>query len=109
MTIVEGLLERLERAYGDEGQAPSPSLTETTEAPISVIVSDVSARGARLSGDGLPVQDAHILLMADDLVIEGRVAWSIGTACGIEFRQELSPSCHSNVQRRGMRGQLTRL
>jgi len=109
MTNVEGLLERLERAYGDEGQAPSPSLIESTEGQISVIVSDVSTRGARLSGDALPEQDARILLMTDDLVIDGRVAWSIGTACGIEFRQELSPGCHSTLQRRGMRGQLTRL
>lgn len=49
MVNVEELLDRLERAYGDDELARSPDQGSATTFSISVIVSNVSARGARLS------------------------------------------------------------
>ena len=109
MANMEKLLDRLDRAYGADELALSPDQGSATTFSIPVIVSDVSARGARLSGDGLPEQDARISLRADELVIEARVAWSIGIVCGIEFREPLSSSCLASLERRGVKGRLSRL
>jgi hypothetical protein len=109
MADMEKLLNRLERAYGGEELALSPDRGPATRFSIPVIVSDVSIRGARLSGDGLPEQDARISLGAAELSIEARVAWSIGTACGIEFLDPLGPSSLSKLGRRGINGQLSAL
>lgn len=109
MAKMEELLDRLERAYSNDELALSPDQGFATTFFIPVIVSDVSARGARLSGDGLPEQDARISLRAEELVIEARVAWSIGTACGIEFTEPLSSSYLAKLERRGVKGQLSRL
>jgi hypothetical protein len=109
MANMDELLDRLERAYDDDELALSPDQGSATTFFIPVIDSDVSARGARLSGDGLPEQNALISLRADELVIEARVAWSIGTACCIEFEEPLGSSCPASLERRGVRGQLYRL
>src|SRR6478672_1085721 len=107
MADMEELLDRLERAYGGDELALSPDRGAATSFSIPVIVSDVSDRGARLSGDGLPEQDARILLRADEISIQARVAWSIGTACGIEFLDPLGSNSLSKLGRRGIKGQLS--
>lgn len=107
MANVEELLDRLERAYGDDELTLSSDQGSPTTFSISVIVSDVTTRGARLSGEGLPEQDTRISLRADEQVVEARVAWSIGTACGIEFEETLGCSCLASLERRGVRGQLS--
>lgn len=109
MADVRELLERLERACSDDELALFPDQGRATTFIIPVIVSDVSARGARLSADGLPEQNARISLQAEEFVIEARVAWSIGTACGIEFREPLGSRCLASLQRRGVKIQLSRL
>jgi hypothetical protein len=103
------LLDRLGRAYGGGGLALSPDQQAAISSSIEVIVSDVSDRGARLSGHDLPEQDTPISLRADELVVEARVAWSIGTACGIEFRDLLFPAQLAKLQRRAIKGQLSAL
>lgn len=109
MADVEELAERLERACSDDGLALFPDEGSATTFIIPVIVSDVSTRGARLSGDGLPEQNVRISLRAEEFVVEARVAWSIGTACGIEFREPLGSSCLARLERRGVKSQLSRL
>jgi len=103
MADMDELLDRLGRAYGRDDEQAATSLS------VEVIVSDVSDRGARLSGSDLPEQDTHISLRADELVSEARVAWSIGTACGIEFRDLLGPPQLAKLQRRAIKGQLWEL
>lgn len=109
MTDVEKLLERLEKAYGDEGPVRFEHPSQKPDLSQPVIITDVSDRGARLSAEGLLGQDARIFLRAHEFEVEGRVAWSIGTACGIEFREPLSPSCFASLERRGVKGQIIRI
>jgi hypothetical protein len=105
---VAELLELLCR----DGIAPdgsTPAMLFGQAAPptcVAVIVSDVSERGVRLSGSDLPEQERQILLQIGDLPLAGRVAWSVGTSCGIELRQPLSPEQLASLKRRGMQGQI---
>jgi hypothetical protein len=73
---------------------------------VAVIVSDVSDPGVRLSGSELPEQETQILLRVGDLPFAGRVAWSVGTSCGIELRQPLSPEQLASLRRRDIQGQM---
>jgi hypothetical protein len=51
----------------------------------SVIVSDVSASGARLSGNDLPPSEADLFMIVGSFDTMARVAWRDGTKCGVEF------------------------
>ena len=91
-----------------EGSRADGKRHDRTEALLSrpVLVSDVSARGARLSGKDLPPQETSICLRVDDQQIAGRIAWSIGTECGIEFIAPLDAASLARYRRRGVQGQL---
>lgn len=62
-----------------------------TDMEKTALISDLSTRGARLSGSGLPAQDASINLVVGEMMVSSRVAWSIGSRCGVEFEQVLEP------------------
>lgn len=73
---------------------------------LPVVVSDVSHWGARLSSERLPPQETEILLRVEGIEVFGRVAWSTGTQCGVEFSQPLSASQLARFGRHCSRGQI---
>ena len=93
---------------GEQGpRRDEPSLHATKgRFWLSVIISDVTSRGARLSGNELPPQESQILLQADELKVAGRVAWSVGTECGIEFNEAIDAALLARCRRRGLHGRI---
>lgn len=84
--MIEDLRDRLEEHAQRDELSTSPEDSVVIAPLIQVLVSDVSARGARLSGKGLPEQNSLVRLRADELCLEARVAWSSGNACGLELK-----------------------
>jgi hypothetical protein len=81
-----------QRAESDENKRGSPRtnllLAATLEAGRSsapVRVRNLSERGALVEGDCLPSSGTAIVLKRGDLEVSGRVAWSAGNRCGLQF------------------------
>lgn len=66
----------------------SPATAAKTSSRV-VVISDVSDRGARLSGADLPEQETLVTLRADDVILSARIAWSVESVCGVEFQVPL--------------------
>jgi hypothetical protein len=66
-----------------------------------VVVTDVSARGAKLQGRELDKLDSEILLLIGNADLFANVAWAERDECGITFEQELSPYMVSLLKREG--------
>ena len=58
---------------------------------VNVKLRNLSADGARVEGDSLPVEGTDVLFRKGDLAVAGRVIWSEGKQAGISFAQELDP------------------
>ena len=56
---------------------------------IPVKVSNVSASGALVVGDGFPPEGARVVFRRNDLAVECRISWSQGKIAGIEFCEVL--------------------
>lgn len=64
---------------------------ELSGASIPVKLRNLSAEGALVEGDKLPVEGAAILFRKGDLGMSGTVAWVKGRQAGINFAQKLNP------------------
>lgn len=51
----------------------------------SVLVEDLSLRGAKISGRVLPAPGQEILLQTEKLSLFGRIAWAQKDSCGVHF------------------------
>ena len=56
----------------------------------SVIISDVSPRGALLNGRDLPAPGQDALLVVGSLEVIGKVAWRLGDQCGVQYDEVIA-------------------
>lgn len=64
---------------------------ELSGISLAVKLRNLSADGALVEGDKLPVEGASILFRKGDLSAAGHVAWANGRQAGIAFVQKLNP------------------
>jgi len=64
---------------------------ELSGTSLPVKLRNLSAEGALVEGDKLPIEGASILFRKGDLSIVGTVAWVKGRQAGINFAQKLDP------------------
>ena len=64
---------------------------ELSGTSVRVKLRNLSADGALIEGDKLPVEGASILFRKGDLGIPGTVAWVNGRQAGVNFAQKLNP------------------
>ena len=69
-------------------------LTATIEVagrPHSVKLRNLSAEGALLEGEQLPIEGTEVQFVRNDLSVAGRVIWASGKHAGISFNERLQP------------------
>lgn len=64
---------------------------ELSGTSLTVKLRNLSADGALVEGDKLPVEGASILFRKGDLSMPGNVAWVNGRQAGVSFAQKLNP------------------
>ena len=64
---------------------------ELSGTALPVKLRNLSADGALVEGDKLPVEGASIMFRKGDLSIAGNVAWVNGRQAGVSFAQKLDP------------------
>jgi hypothetical protein len=64
---------------------------ELSGTSVSVKLRNLSAEGALVEGDKLPVEGASVLFRKGDLSMPGNVAWVKGRQAGVSFAQQLNP------------------
>lgn len=67
------------------------AVIETAAGPASVTLRNLSADGALVEGDGIPVAGTQIIFRKNDLVISGQIAWVNKRRAGIAFDAKLEP------------------
>lgn len=64
---------------------------ELSGTSLPVKLRNLSADGALVEGDKLPVEGAALLFRKGDLSVPGSVAWVKGRQAGVSFAQKLNP------------------
>lgn len=64
---------------------------ELSGTSVSVKLRNLSADGALVEGEKLPVEGASVLFRKGDLSMAGIVAWVKGRQAGVSFAQKLNP------------------
>lgn len=64
---------------------------ELSGASVPVTLRNLSAYGALVEGDKLPVEGAEILFRRDALAVSAKIAWVRGRRAGLSFNYELPP------------------
>jgi|SRR5688500_1830781 len=64
---------------------------ELSGASLPVKLRNLSADGALVEGDKLPIEGSSILFRKGDLSMAGQVAWVKGRQAGVSFAQNLNP------------------
>ncbi len=64
---------------------------ELSGTSLPVKLRNLSADGALVEGDKLPVEGASLLFRKGDLSMPGTVAWVKGRQAGVSFAQKLNP------------------
>ena len=62
---------------------------ETAGTTFPVKLRNLSAEGALVEGDGLPVEGAQVLFRRKELAVESRIAWVHDNQAGIAFGRPL--------------------
>ena len=70
--------------------APLLAVLSTLTCDRHVGLVNVSSGGAQLKAPDLPAAGEDVLLKADGISCFGRVAWSQGRQCGIEFETPIA-------------------
>jgi hypothetical protein len=73
----------------------------TVASSRSVVVTDVSTKGAKLLGRELPRESADVLVSVGNVEVFAKVAWSAGDECGIAFETPLTPELTEHLKREG--------
>lgn len=74
---------------------------QTVGSSRSVVVTDVSTKGAKLLGRELPRESASVLVTVGNVDLFATVAWSAGDECGIAFEAPLTPQLTEHLKREG--------
>ncbi|HEU0309761.1 MAG TPA: PilZ domain-containing protein [Sphingomicrobium sp.] len=64
---------------------------ELSGTSVPVKLRNLSAEGALVEADKLPIEGASVLFRKGDLSMPGRVAWVNGRQAGVNFAQNLNP------------------
>ena len=64
---------------------------ELSGKSIPVKLRNLSAEGALVEGDGLPVEGSEIVFRRQDLSVAGRVVWVSSGRAGLSFNEPLAP------------------
>lgn len=67
------------------------AVLELSGRELEVKLRNLSADGALVEGDALPVEGAEIRFRRHELAVKGKVVWVRGTRAGISFHHQLSP------------------
>lgn len=67
------------------------ALLELSGRELEVKLRNLSAEGALVEGEILPVEGTEIRFRRHELVVAGRVVWVRGKRAGVSFHQPLSP------------------
>jgi hypothetical protein len=70
-------------------------------ASRSVVMADVSARGAKLQGRALGLLDPDVLISVANIHLLAKVAWVHSDECGVVFEDPLSPDTIDYIKREG--------
>jgi hypothetical protein len=73
----------------------------TVGSSRSVVVTDVSTKGAKLLGRELPRKSANVLVSVGNVDLFATVAWSGGDECGIAFETPLTPELTEHLKLEG--------
>ena len=65
---------------------------ELSGTSLAVKLRNLSADGALVEGDKLPVEGASLLFRKGELSVAGQVAWVNGRQAGISFGKKLNPA-----------------
>jgi hypothetical protein len=64
---------------------------ELSGTALQVKLRNLSAEGALVEGEKLPVEGASVLFRKGDLSMPGNIAWVNGRQAGVNFAQKLNP------------------
>lgn len=64
---------------------------EASGVTCTVKLRNLSAQGALIEGEGLPMEGTSVLFRRNDLAVSGKVAWVDGARAGIAFDMDLDP------------------
>lgn len=64
---------------------------ELSGKALEVKLRNLSADGALVEGDSLPVEGAEVRFRRHELVVNGRVVWVRGNRAGLSFNDPLTP------------------
>ena len=64
---------------------------EISGRALGVKLRNLSADGARVEGDQLPIEGTDLMFRKGELAVAGRVIWSKGRQAGISFAHKLDP------------------
>jgi hypothetical protein len=67
------------------------AVIELSGRTLDVKLRNLSADGALVEGDCLPVEGAEVRFKRGDLSVKGKIVWVRGTRAGINFHKELTP------------------
>lgn len=70
-------------------KANAPAIVQTTASQLSVLITDISATGARVVSYGQPPSRQYVRLYVNEIWLFGRIAWRRGKAFGIQFDEGL--------------------
>lgn len=105
---MESFCTAAERAPERAGEEPAFQRPRTSPASgQAVAVSDLSTGGLKLSGQDLPAQGTRVRLTLRGATLVGRVAWSVGTDCGIALDCAIGPGQISKLSALGEEGLLS--
>ncbi|HXG99882.1 MAG TPA: PilZ domain-containing protein [Sphingomicrobium sp.] len=64
---------------------------ESNGRALNVTLRNLSADGARIEGDQLPIEGSALLFRKGEIAVPGRIIWIGGRQAGIEFDHKLDP------------------
>jgi hypothetical protein len=67
------------------------AVVEMNGRALDVKLRNLSAQGALIEGEGLPVEETEINFRKGDLMVSGKVVWVSNKRAGIHFHTPLSP------------------
>ena len=67
------------------------ALLETSGQVFEVKLRNLSADGALVEGETLPVEGADVRFRRNELVVSGKVVWVRGRHAGLSFNEKLTP------------------
>jgi len=74
---------------------------QTMRASRPVVVTDVSASGAKLEGQRLETLDPEVLLSVGNADLFATIAWAEFNQCGITFDESLAQDMIDHIKREG--------